>query len=175
MVESKYVLNGLISGFIMGIYSAAFYLIKRDVIVDVVIKVLKYQLGNSGLPEEAISKIISESIKALNLYVWIAIPAIIFTYAVVGSVFGALHDFIDKKLRKIPLVLTALLSGIIFTSTMGIIPLLLLSLTPSLHEVIFIIIHSIGLITILSPEIVYTISLVILTIFNNPRAKMIEE
>ncbi|ADI31188.1 hypothetical protein [Staphylothermus hellenicus] len=147
MVESKYVLYGLVSGAVSGLVAGILtYLTLPS--VDAVLEQVRSRINITSVPEDILRSYIS-----LGL---ILAPFIIFFIALIlGALFGALYDFLDQKIPGSPII-AVLLTGTIYA---GILVLPNIVLGGSQQNII---VNS-GL------TITYTLVLIALTIYKNPR------
>lgn len=147
MVESKYVLYGLVSGTVSGLVAGILtYLTLPS--VDDVLEQVRSRINITSLSEDILRNYIS-----LGL---LLAPFIIFFIALIlGALFGALYDFLDRKIPGSPII-AALLTGTIYA---GILVLPNIVLESSQQNII---VNS-GL------TITYTLVLITLTIYKNPR------
>ncbi|GEM_PF-2113428 len=148
MVESRYVLHGLIAGTVSGLVTGVFVFLTMPS-VEEVLETIKQYMGNQTLGEELLAKYVS-------IMLWLS-PFITFIFSLIlGALFGALYEYIDKKMEKNILV-PALITGAILWIIL-VIPNMVLGASS-----IKIIINNISALT-------YTITLSILAIMKNPRA-----
>jgi len=103
LVESKYVLNGLIAGFIAGVITAI---------------VVYITLPSTGEVLKAIEDVLGENSSYIDVVKpWIdpilllSGPIIVVVMLFIGTILGALHEYIDKKVQDKPLILSCVIVG----------------------------------------------------------------
>ncbi len=152
MVESKYVLHGLIAGAVSGAVIGVMTFIYMPP-VEEVLKVAEQYVNLSGISRELLRGYLSIAL--------LVSPIIAFVFSLIlGALFGALYDYIDKKI-KIHVVVSALLTGTIFWMIL-VIPNMVLGASWS---------------KIITDSIwagVYTLTLLILALLGNPRASNVK-
>jgi len=156
MVESKYVLYGLISGAISGIIAGLIAYFSREELMKLIDELISLE---ENVPPEA-----SSYVKAVVNYVSVFSPILyLIQMVVVGAIFGSLEDYFIRKLRLKP-VLAALASGGVFLIFFLAFPLAtLLAIDPN---ILFLIIKHLGLTRILLPSISYIVILTFLSATN---------
>ncbi len=147
MVESKHVLNGLISGAVSGAITAVItYLTLPS--VDEVLEAAK-QYGASGVPEDLMRQYLSIAL-ALS-------GAIAFVFTLlIGAVLGALYGWIDGKMSRFSPALSAVVVGAVMAAFL-VLPNVMLHASAGK-----ILVNSITALT-------YTACLVTLAVIKNPR------
>lgn len=147
MVESNYVLHGLIAGAVSGAVIGAITFIYMPS-VEEVLKIAEQYINSSGLSEEVLKGYLSIAL--------LVSPVVVFIFSLLlGALFGALYDYLDRRIR-VHIVFSALLTGAIFWAVL-VVPNIVLG-------------ASIG--KILTNSIwagVYTVTLLILAVLRNPR------
>ena len=153
MVESRYVLYGLVSGGVSGVFAGIVtYLTTPS--VDVVLEQVKSSVNISGVPEDVLRGYLSIGL--------LLAPIIVFVFALIlGAVFGALYGYLDKKIPGPPLV-SAVLTGAIYAGLL-ILPNIVLGASQQK------IMANSG--WVLS----YTLALIALTIYKSPRESKLEQ
>ncbi len=150
MVESKYVLHGLIAGAVSGAVIGIITFIYMPS-VEEVLKIAEQYTNFSGLSREVLKGYLS--------IVLLVSPIIAFVFSLLlGALFGALYDYLDKKIRVyVHVVVSALLTGAVFWTVL---------VAPN-------IVLGAGRSKIITNSIwagVYTATLLILALIKNPRA-----
>ncbi len=149
MVESKYVLHGLIAGAVSGVIVGIITFLNMPS-VDEVLKTVERYGGAGGLSGEILRGYLS--------IVLMLSPLIAFVFSLVlGAVFGALYDYLDKKI-KVNVLLTAALTGAIFWTVL-VVPNMVLGASSG------------KIITNTVWALSYTVVLLILAVVNNPRTQ----
>ncbi len=148
MVESGYIRNGVIAGFISGLASAIYTYLTLPTPEEVIEMLEKNLSITIPVPEEVFKSYIAISFMLSGLF-------IVIFMVVVGVLFGAIHGYIDKR-SKLSTQLTALVSGLILTALVTV-PNIVLSGSFS------------KTVSNLAMGIVYTITLVVLAILWNPK------
>ena len=148
MVESKYVLHGLIAGAVSGAVIGIITFIYMPS-VEEVLKIAEQYTNFSGLSREVLRSYLS--------IILLVSPIIAFVFSLLlGALFGAFYDYLDKKIR-LHVVISALLTGAVFWAVL-VVPNMVLGA---------------GRGKIITNSIwagVYTITLLILAVLRNPRA-----
>ena len=148
MVESRYVLHGLVSGVVSGIVMGIITFIYMPPIEEVMKTVERY-VNTSGVGQEVIRGYLSI---ALMLS-----PIIVFVFSLLlGALFGALYEYIDKKIRT-HVIVSAIVTGAIFWAIL-VVPNMAMGAGSGK-----IVTNSIWAAT-------YTITLLILAVLRSPRA-----
>ncbi len=147
MVESKYVLHGLIAGAVSGAVIGVITFIYMPS-VEEVLEVAEQYVNFSGLSREVLKGYLSIAL--------LVSPIIAFIFSLLlGALFGVLYDYLDKKIR-VHVVVSALLTGFIFWAVL-VVPNVVLGASKG---------------KIITNSIwagVYTITLLILAVLRNPR------
>jgi len=147
MVESRYVLYGLIAGAISGIIAGITSFLTMPTL-DEVLEYVKSYTGIHGITEDV-----------LRGYLTIALilsPFIAFIFSLIlGAIFGAVYEYFDKKIPG-PTILSALLTGLVYAAIL-ILPNI--ALAASQQKIL------VNTLCVIS----YTVVLITLTIHKSPR------
>jgi len=180
---SRYALYGVIAGLITGLVLGVASIVVLNMIAKdlhaLLRDVLKYQLDMLNLPPETYEEVYNISLsrvdELLPVISWIAPIAYVIQYVLLGALFGLLQNFIRLKAGVKPST-AALLTGVVFTLLIHILPLVLVSFLYS------------GLIDIVSkyfnpvliyvpsvvPGVVFTLALLVVSSVKGPWAKIVE-
>ncbi len=172
MVESKYVLYGVISGLISGALGGALIaIISGSSFKDFMYSLTYYQLSSAGIHQENASAIAKSVSTSLGVFNWLIPLGAIINMLFLGALLGVLMDYlVGKGLR--PLV-SALTVGGVLIFGLQLAPLYLLNLYYG-SWFLKIFEKYIGLWVLLAPSIVFTVTLALLTCLKGPWVKLEE-
>lgn len=148
MVESKHVLNGLISGAVSGAVTAVVTYLTLPSVDEVMETVKQYSVP--GVPEDLMRQYLSIAL-ALS-----GVIAFVFTL-LIGAVLGALHGWVDSKMSRFSPSISAVIVGAVMAAFF-VLPNVVLQ--ASIGKIIT---NSITVLT-------YTGCLVTLSVIKNPRS-----
>ena len=153
MVESKYVVYGLVSGAVSGIVAGVVVYLGREGLMKLIDELISLE-GN--VPPETFSYV-----KSIVSYILMFSPILyLIQMVVIGAIFGSLEDYFIKKFGLKP-VLAALASGGVFLIFFLIFPFMTLLAVDS--KLVSLIIKHLGLARILLPSAVYVATLTFLS------------
>ena len=110
MVESKYVLYGLVAGAVSGVVAGIAVFLTMPTVDEVLEYIRSYNID--------VARIVEELPKIYLAIVLLLSPFIVFVFSLVlGAVFGALYEYIDKRVPGPP-ILSALLTGLVYTGVL---------------------------------------------------------
>lgn len=153
MVESKYVLYGLISGAISGLSEGIIVYLGRKEVMELIVELARIE-GN--VPSKTLSYV-----ESIANYILMFSPILyLIQMIIIGAIFGSLEDYFVKKFGLKP-ALAALASGSIFLIFLLGLPLATLSIANS--KVLSLIVKHFGLLRILLPSAIYIATLTFLS------------
>ena len=147
MVESRYVLYGLIAGAVSGIIAGIASFLTMPT-VDEVLEYVRSYTGIHGITEDVLRGYLTIAL-ILSLFI-----AFIFSL-VLGAIFGAVYEYFDKKIPG-PTILSTLLTGLVYAAIL-ILPNI--ALAASQQKIL------VNTLCVIS----YTVVLITLTIHKSPR------
>lgn len=160
---SNYALRGVIAGLITGITTSAIHILIPPTVVELTEAIINSRIPQN-IPPEELEKLISNIKNVVNSLTPITPIVQVVQQLILGSLFGVLHGSLTLRL-KIRELTSALITGIVYTSTLNLIPLIVMhNLMPETMELL---IKYLGLNTYLiitSPGISFTTSLTLLSI-----------
>ena len=173
MVESRYVLYGLIAGFIAGVIAGSIPLLLGNVFDEMIKDVMMEQLKLAGAPQEVIDEALASIGSTIAIIKWIAPIASAFQMLLLGGLFGFVQDIFIRKFKLVPW-LSAILSGTLYTLLLGVIPMLAISLAYGTGLIQSILKHLSPIIVFL-PEIIYTALLTLFSAVEGPWSRIGKE
>ena len=106
MVESKYVLYGLVAGAVSGVVAGIAVFLTMPTVDEVLEYIRSYNID--------VARIVEELPKTYLAIVLLLSPFIVFVFSLIlGAVFGAMYEYIDGRVPGPP-VLSALLTGLVY-------------------------------------------------------------
>jgi len=172
MVESKYVLYGVISGLISGALGGALIaIVTGNSFKDFMYSLTYHQLSTTGIPSanaSAIARSVSTSLGVLN---WLVPLGAIINMLFLGALLGVFMDYLVSKGVK-PLISVLIVGGVLIFG-LQLAPLYLLNLYYG-SWFLKIFEKYIGLWILLTPSIIFTASLALLTYVKGPWVKLEE-
>ncbi len=152
MVESKYVVYGLVSGVISGLASGLIVYFSRETIIKLTYDLIVLE----GAPPETI-----EYVKPIINYAIMLSPILyIIQMLIIGAIFGSLEDYLVKKFHLKP-VFAALATGGVYVTFLMLIPMATLAIIDS--RILTLIVEHLGYHIIALPVIVFIATLVFLS------------
>jgi len=152
MVESKYVVYGLVSGVISGLVSGLIVYFSGETIVKLTYDLIVLE----GAPPETI-----EYVKPIINYVIALSPILyIIQMLVIGAIFGSLEDYLVKKFHLKP-VFAALATGGVYVTFLMIIPMVTVAIIDL--RILSLIVKRLGYCIIALPVVVFIAALVFLS------------
>jgi len=153
MVESKYVLYGLVSGAISGIVAGLIVYLSREELLELIDELISLE-GN--VPPETFSLV-----RSIVNYVSMFSPILyLVQMIIIGAIFGSLEDYLIKRFSLKPFF-AALISGGVFLILFLTFPMItLLTVDP---KILLLIVKHLGLVRILLPSITYIAALTFLS------------
>ena len=152
MVESKYVVYGLVSGVISGLVSGLIVYFSKETIINLTYDLMVLE----GTPPEAI-----ESVKPIINYAIMLSPVLyIIQMLIIGAIFGSLEGYLVKKFHLKP-VFAALATGGIYVTFLMLIPMATLMIIDP--KIPMLIVKHLGYHIVALPIIVFVAALVFLS------------
>jgi len=180
---SRYALYGVIAGLITGLVLGVASIVVLNMITKdlhaLLRDVLKYQLDMLNLPpktyEEAYNISLSRVDELLPVISWIAPIAYVIQYVLLGALFGLLQNFIRLKADVKPST-AALLTGVVFTLLIYVLPLVLVSfLYSGLIDIVSKYFNPVLIyVSSVAPGVVFTLALLVVSSVKGPWAKIVE-
>jgi len=172
MVESRYVLYGIISGLISGALGGALItIIVGDSFKDFMYSLTYYQLRSSGISSENASAMAKSVSTGLGVFNWLIPLGATINMLFLGALLGVLMDYLVSRGLK-PLI-SALAVGSILMFGLQLAPIYLLNLYYG-SWFLEIFEKYIGLWVLLTPSAVFTAILALLACLRGPWVKLEE-
>ncbi|MEM2006035.1 MAG: hypothetical protein QXG17_04735 [Sulfolobales archaeon] len=170
----KHVLQGVLSGIITGIVIAIVtLLVPIEGLNSLTEELVKKQLP-AAIPPEEVERIVKSVNEITQAAIRIAPIAQVIQYILIGALFGLLKGALGNKL-KLSEAVSAIVTGIIYTLVLGIIPIAVLSaLMPELADMFTKHLNLNLYLAVLLPGAVFTASITLVSLSRGPWSRLIE-
>ncbi|MCD6323520.1 MAG: hypothetical protein J7L55_00170 [Desulfurococcales archaeon] len=171
MVESRYVLYGLIAGVIAGAVGSALFIlcVGVDNLIKFTYDVTYEELVATGIPPKNASQIASEAVKGSSFLYFLTPIGPVINMLIFGSLMGALQDHLVRK--GFTPVASAVVAGGLFVLLFNVLPLYALS---ALYGGVFVnvLLKYVNPWVIFIPSLTYVGLLIMFSAFKGPWARL---